>query len=133
MATTQLNENAISLLGAVDEVNIGDTATSQTIYTVPTGKVCIPDHVIIHNLSATAASAVVTVGQTGALTDFLPSQTITALNSTDSVGILRPVPNATTVKHVQYSAGTAIKIDVGTASTGACLATVELWGRLYDA
>lgn len=133
MANVDLEEIAVSLLGAVDGVNIGDTATSETIYTVPPGKVCILDHIIIRNLSATAASAVVSVGQLGALTDFLPNQTITALNSTNSVGILRPVPNATTVKHIQYSAGTLIKLDVATASTGACTARVEAWGKLADA
>jgi hypothetical protein len=131
--SVQLNEKTVVLLGAVDSVDLGNTATSQTLYTVPTGKKCVPDHVIIHNFSATAASCIVTVGQTGALTDFLPSQTLTACNSTDSVAILRPVPNALTVKHVQYSAATDIKIDVGTPAAGACLATVEFYGILYDA
>ena len=128
----ELNENCATLLDSADLVNLGDTATSQTIYTVPTGKRCILDRVIIRNFSATAASCIVTVGQTGALNDFLGSMTLTACNSTDSVALLRPVTSATVVKHILYAAGTALKIDVGTAAAGACLATVEFYGMLYD-
>jgi len=131
VADVDIKTQAISLLDAVDSVNLGDTATSETIYTVPTGYTCILDHVIIRNFSATAAGGIVTVGQTGALTDFLPSQTLTACNSTESVAILRPVPNATTLKHIQYIADDALILDVGTATTGACTATVEFWGRIY--
>lgn len=130
MADVDIKTQAISLLGAVDAVNLGDTATSATIYTVPTGFTCILDHVIIRNFSATAAAGIVTVGHTGTLTDFLPSQTLTACNSTESVAIMRPVPSATVVKHIQYVAADALILDVGTPTTGACTATVEFWGRI---
>lgn len=131
MADVDIKTLTVALLGAVDAVNLGDTATSATIYTVPTGYTCILDHVIIRNFSATAAAGIVTAGHTGTLTDFLGSMTLTACNSTESVAILRPIPSATVVKHIQYVANDALILDVGTATTGACTATVEFWGTLY--
>jgi hypothetical protein len=129
--SVQLNEKTPALLAKALLVNLGDTATSQTIYTVPAGFTCILDRVIIRQFSATAASCIVTVGQTGALTDFLGSMTLTACNSTNSVAILRPIPSGTVVKHIEYTPGTALILDVGTAAGGACTATVEFYGTLY--
>jgi len=119
------------MLGSVDSVDL-NSETQTTLYTVPTGKKCVLNYVRLRNISADCASAVVTVGQVGALTDFLGSQTLSGLNAAASTGILTPVPNATTVKGIEYTAGEVIQIDVATAAGSACTATVELFGTLDD-
>ena len=130
-----LTHNAVTLLGSEDSVDLGATGQT-TIYTVPTGKKCVLDHVRIRNLSGDAKITVVTIGQVGALTDFLGAQTIAALNAAAATGILRPVPNATTVKGIEYTAGEVLQIDVTTASgdgAGIPTATVEFFGTLDSA
>ena len=127
-----LKEKAVALLGSVDSVDLNASAAT-TIYTVPTGKKCVLDHVRIRNLSANATNAVVTIGQVGALTDFLGSQTLSALNAAGATGILRPIPNATTVKGIEYTAGEVLQIDVATVASIACTATVEFFGTIDDA
>lgn len=127
-----LSHSAVTMLGSVDSVDLNAVAAT-TIYTVPTGKKCTLDHVRLRNISADCASAVITVGQVGALTDFLGSQTLSGLDAAASTGILTPVPNATTVKGIEYTAGEVLQIDVATAAGTACTATVEFHGMLDDA
>ena len=127
-----LSHNVITMLGSIDSVDLNAEAQT-TLYTVPTGKKCVLDHVRLRNISADCASAVVTVGQVGALTDFLGSQTLSGLDAAASTGKLTPVPNATTVKGIEYTAGEVIQIDVATAAGSTCTATVELHGMLDDA
>lgn len=128
-----LKEKAVALLGSVDSVDLNDDASSTTIYTVPTGKKCVLDHVRIRNISANCTSATCTVGQTGALTDFLGTQTLSGLNAAASTGILRPVPNATTVKGVEYTAGETLVFRVVVAAGVACTATVAFYGVIDSA
>jgi len=131
--SVDLKEKAVMLLGSVDLVNLNDAATSQLVYTVPTGKKCVLDHVRIRNLSATAASCTCTIGQTGALTDFLNTQTLSALNAAGATGKLTPVPHATTPKAIEYAAGTNLYFDVVVAAGSACTATIEFFGTIDDA
>ena len=131
-----LNHNGSMMLGSVDSINM-NSATATTLYTVPTGKKCVLDYVRIRNVSATLATnpAVVTVGQVGALTDFLGSQTLINISAAAKTCIL--VPEATThgtpLAGIEYTAGEVIQIDVATAVGGAATATVELFGTLDDA
>lgn len=131
---TIFTHNASVMLGSVDSINM-NSATATTLYTVPPGKKCVLDYVRIRNASATLATnpAVVTVGQVGALTDFLGSQTLTNMDAAAKTCILAPVPNATPVIAIEYTAGEVIQIDVATAVGGAATATVELFGTLDDA
>ncbi len=129
---TILSHNAVTLLGSVDTVDL-DTAAATTIYTVPTGKTCVLHHVVIRTLSTTPTGVTVTIGQVGALTDFLGTQTITAITATVGAGILRVIPNATTVLQQMYTAGEVLQIDVTNAKGSACTATVEFFGTLDDA
>lgn len=129
---SDLKEKSVALLGSVDSVDL-NAAAQTTIYTVPTGKKCVLDHVRIRNLSANATNAVVTIGQVGALTDFLAAQTLSALNAAAATGILRPVPNATTPKGIEYTAGEVLQIDVTVVASIACTATVEFFGTIDDA
>ncbi|MHC4560808.1 MAG: hypothetical protein ACYS80_26300 [Planctomycetota bacterium] len=127
-----LSHNAPVMLGSVDSVDLNAVAAT-TLYTVPTGKKCVLNFVRLRNISADCASAVVTVGQVGALTDFLGSQTLSNLNAAASTAILMPVPNATSVKGIEYTAGEVLQINVATAAGSGCTATVELFGTLDDA
>jgi len=127
-----LSHNVPVMLGSVDSVNLNAVAAT-TLYTVPTGKKCVLDSVRLRNISASCASAVVTIGQSGALTDFLGSQTLSGLDAAACTGILMPVPAATTVKGIEYTAAEIIQINVATAAGSACTATVELFGTLDDA
>ncbi len=128
-----LFENGISLLGSVDSVDLNDDASSTTIYTVPANKKCVLHHVRIRNLSATAASATCTVGQTGALTDFLNTRTLSALNAAAATGILSPIPNATPVIGVEYTAGEDLVFRVVLAAGSSCTATIEFFGTIDTA
>lgn len=120
-------------MGGVDSVDLNDDNSSTTIYTVPTGKKCVLDHVRIRNISANCTSATCTIGQTGALTDFLGTQTLSGLNAAASTGILRPLPNATTVKGIEYVAGNTLVFRVVAAAGVTCTATVEFFGTIDTA
>lgn len=129
---TILSHNAVTMLGSVDSVDF-NTETQTTLYTVPVGKKCVLDHAVIRNVSGDMGSAVVTIGQNGAVTDFLGSQTLSNLNAAASCGILRPIPHGTTAKGIEYTAGEVIEIDIATADGTGRTATVELYGTLDDA
>lgn len=128
-----LKAKAVALLGSVDSVDLNDDVSSTTIYTVPSGKKCVLDHVRIRNISANCTSATCTVGKTGALTDFLGTQTLSGLNAAASTGILRPIPNATTVKGIEYVAADTLVFRVVAAAGIACTATVEFFGTIDTA
>jgi hypothetical protein len=132
MATDSKTKGTM-LLGSVDLVDLNTTATATTIYTVPTGMKCVLDHVRIRVLSANATSSTVSVGQSGTPTDFLTTQTLSALNAAGATGILRPLPNATTVKGIEYTAGTVLVIKTVAAAGIACTATVEFFGTIDTA
>jgi len=103
-------------------------AAATTLYTVPTGYTAVIDHVDII-VGADAGASTLTIGRSTALTDFLNTQTITALNAANAKGELRPVPNATTVKQVTYAAGVIIQVNV-TAANGGATNTMIVWGYL---
>jgi hypothetical protein len=100
-----------------------------TLYTVPTGKRCVLTQAILV-AGADASTSALTIGQVGALTDFLGTQTLTGINAAYDVAILMPVPNATTVMTKSYPATTIIQADVTTGSGGATN-SLYLYGFLY--
>ena len=103
-------------------------AAATTLYTVPTGYTAVIDHVDVI-VGADAGASTVTIGRVGALTDFLDTQTITALNADGAKGELRPVPSATVVKQVTYAAGVIIQVNV-TAGNGGATNYMIVWGYL---
>jgi len=127
-----LNENAVSLLASVDSVDLNAVANT-TLYIVPAGKKFVPDHVKLRKLSADAASAVATFGQSSAKTDFVGAQTLSNLSAAGKAAKIQPVPSATPAVIVEYAAGTVFVIDVTTAAGGACTCTVDVFGKLADA
>ena len=127
-----LKEIAITLLSttALDV----QSATQTTLYTVPTGKRLVLDHVKVVCGSAASTTAGLSFGQSTALTDFLAEQTMTNLAAQYDCCICVPVPNASPVKTKSYAAGTIIQCDVATNDAdGATDCSVLLFGTLYDA
>lgn len=123
----ELNERSIARLSATTVSLAGTAAT--TLYTVPTGKRCVLTHAIIV-AGADAGASIVTIGQVGALTDFLPANTLSNLDAQYDAVILQPIPATTPLKEKSYAAGTVIQINVTTAAGGASN-TVYLFGFLY--
>lgn len=122
---SELSQNAITLLSTTN-VDLSTTAQT-TLYTVPTGKSLIIDSIILTAGSDTGASTL-TIGQSGALTDFL--STITLQTSTaGNAFYLIPVPSATPALQVSYPAGMIIQVDV-TGNSGGSTNSVQLFGYL---
>lgn len=122
-----LKEKAITLLSTTTlPLN---AAAAVTLYTVPVGKRCVLAKAILV-AGADASTSALTIGQVGALTDFLGTQTLTGINAQYDVAIMQPVPNATTVLTKSYAAATIIQADVTTGAGGATN-TLFLYGYLY--
>jgi len=100
-----------------------------TIYTVPAGKRCVLTKAVLV-VGADAGSTDFTIGQAGALTDFLGTQQCDNLNAANDAGIFMPVPNATASGIKSYAAGTVIKAVVANHAGGATN-TLYLFGFLY--
>ena len=130
---TDLKTKAVSLLGSVDSINMQGVAAT-TLYTVPAGMKCVPDHILIRNVTASLAGCACTFGQSTALTDFLPAHTLTNIDAAGEAVRLFPI-SATTpaLAIVEYTAAEIIQMNVTVAATGAAEATVELWGTIDTA
>jgi hypothetical protein len=127
MTLVNLKEKAISLLSTTT-VSLAANAQT-TLFTVPAGKRCVLDSALLV-AGADAGTTTVTIGQVGALTDFLGTQTLSGVNAQYDAAWLQPVPAATPVMRKSYAAGTVIQIDVG-ANAGGATNTVYLYGMLY--
>jgi len=106
-----------------------DADGETTIYTVPTGKTAVLTKAVLV-VGADAGSTDFTIGQAGALTDFLSTQQCDNLDAANDAGIFMPVPNATPAKIKAYAAGTVIKAVVANHAGGATN-TLYLFGFLY--
>ncbi len=106
-----------------------NAAAATTLFTVPVSKRCVVTHAVLV-AGADASTSVVTIGQVGALTDFLGAQTLSAIDAQFDTAILQPIPAATTAKVESYAAATVIQMDVTTGNGGATN-TVYLFGFLY--
>jgi hypothetical protein len=128
-----LKEKAISLLGSKAGIDLNTTTTETTIYTVPTGKTCILSRIVLRAFSADSLLSTVSVGQAGAATDFLTTQTLTGITASFATQALTltNVPNATPVVQVLYPAGTAIVVKTVAASGAACTCTADVFGYIY--
>lgn len=134
MAGVDLKEKALTLLSTTSVSVV--TAGATTLYTVPTGKRCVlHSAILVHNSAGvTSVTGQVTIGQVGALTDFVGTQTLTNLAAQYDAVIVQPVPHASVpVKTKCYAAGTIIQMNVSTADTDGPTVLVMLYGTLYDA
>jgi len=100
-----------------------------TIYTVPTGRRLVLTKAILI-VGADAGTTVISIGADTAETNWLPNNTLSALDAANDVGVLMPVPSATTVLGKSYAAGTVIQAKVSSQAGGATNA-LHLFGFLY--
>jgi hypothetical protein len=121
-----LKANAITLLSTTTVSFAGNGNT--TLYTVPVGNRLVLDQVIIV-AAADAGTTTVSVGQSTALTDFLPVNTLSNLDAQYDTVVLMPIPNTTPLKNKSYVSGTLIQIAV-TNHAGSAGNSVYLYGTL---
>jgi len=107
--------------------------TDLTLYTVPVGKEFTPFAIGISNASANLTNAVVSFGQSTAKTDFLGNQTLSGVNATGDACWCLPVPNATPVGIVTYTAGEVFVMDRVTAAGIAATADISVFSFINDA
>jgi hypothetical protein len=124
--------NCLTRVASVS-VNLNGTAADETaLYTVPAGHTFIPAMVILRDLSASATSAVITLGKAaGNCDEFLGDQTLSALDGTTKVGILQPIPHGTTADGIEFTAGQIFAMEITTAAGIACTAVADVFGYLY--
>jgi hypothetical protein len=125
-------EKGIALLAAPVAIADLSSATATTLYTVPIGKTCILSHAMVRVADDVGANLELTIGQVGALTDFVGTTNGDNLNALGDVIIMAPVPSATPATLKEYTAGEIIQIDVAVAGN-AVAATVYLFGTEDDA
>jgi len=98
------------------------TAQANTLYTVPTGKVCRISHVVVRDPTASLAG-----GTSYSVTNWKLTFSLATLTTlgTDYITI----DNENT-KYTETAAGVAIQLTVTTGSTLAANATIDLFGYL---
>jgi len=121
-------ETCDSLL-SVNTLSLAATGTT-TLYTVPAGKRCILTKAYLV-AGGSAGTSTLTIGQVGALTDFLGTQTLSNLTAQNDAVILSPVPSATPPKQKSYNEGTVIQANV-TSASGSATNTIYLFGFLIN-
>jgi len=126
-----LKEAADALLSVTEIADLSSEAET-TLYTVPTGKTLILTKALLRANGDVGASGVATIGQSGAVTDFVGTTNLDNLDAASDVILMAPVPSATPATLVEYVAAEVIKFDVATAGN-AVAATCYLFGILDDA
>jgi len=123
-----LIENALTLISTttVDFSGTGQT----TLYTVPVGKLFIPVFAIVR-CGADAGATDITLGRSGALTDFLGTTQLDNLDADGDQVLLMPVPQDTALKLKTYAAGVVFQVDV-TVGNGGATNYIDLFGFLID-
>lgn len=132
MATDDLKELGVTLIAQLLAQNFNLTS-DLTLYTVPVGKEFTPFAICISAASGDLASSVVSFGQSTAKTDFLGNQTLSGINAAGDAGWCMPVPNATPVGIVTYTAGEVFTMDRVTAAGVSATADVSVFGFINEA
>lgn len=131
-------ESGIYLLSSTASVPLDAAGgTEKVLYTVETGKKCVPIMVVMHTFDEAIDECVVTFGITGGTCDeFLGDQTLTVVGAgfADEALIIQPIPNATTVAALILDAAESFGMEITTAeTTGTPTVTIDVFGYLYDA
>lgn len=126
-----LQEKCIALLSKTELTSLA-VASERTIYTVPTGKTCILCFAFIKFAGDPGDAGVLTIGQSGAVTDFVATINTDNISANLSVAPIGPIFNATPPELIEYVAGESIILDVQVAAN-AVTATCYLFGFLDDA
>ena len=122
-----LIDSGISLLSTTTVTTDLSTTGATTLYTVPTGKSCILSHGYLKAAGDVGANLAVTIGQVGALTDFVGTTNGDNLDAANDVVLIAPVPSATPATNKLYVAGTVLQINVAVGGN-AVAGTVYLFG-----
>lgn len=124
-----LEENSIALISIT---TVSHAATGQTtLTTVPSGFRFIPDHVKIE-AAGDESTTDITIGQVGALTDFIGTTQLDNLDAQYDVVKIQPVQADPPAKQKSYAAGTVVQVDV-TVANGNAGNTYLLFGTLKAA
>lgn len=128
-----LNENSIALLntGGTTIADLSSTGAT-TLYTVPTGKVCIPVMAWLKVEGDVGAALVCSIGRSTALTDFVGATNGDNLDADEDAILMMPVPSATPATNKTYAAAVIIQFNVSVAGN-AVAGKVWLFGFLFDA
>lgn len=119
-------ENNVCLLAIV---TVNHSAAAQTtLHTVPSGFRCILDQVKIE-AAGDEADTDITIGQVGALTDFIGTTQLDNLDAQYDVVKIQPIQADPPVKQKSYAAGTVIQVDV-TVANGNAGNTYFVYGTL---
>jgi len=122
-------ENNIALLAIV---TVDHSAAAQTtLLTVPSGFRCILDHVKIE-AAGDEAETDITIGQVGALTDFIGTTQLDNLDAQYDAVKVQPIQADPPAKQKSYAAATVIQVDV-TAANGNAGNTYLVFGTLEPA
>ncbi len=127
-----LKESCDGLLSVTTIADLS-SETQTALYTVPTGYTLIlTKGYLVSDEGDVGASLVVTIGQNGAVTDFVGTTNGDNLDAAEDVILMAPVPSATPAKLKRYTAGTVIELDVATAGNGVT-GELLLYGTLQAA
>lgn len=122
-------ENSVALLAVVTVDH--SSATQTTLLTVPSGYRCILDHVKVE-AAGDEAQTDITIGQVGALTDFVNTTQLDNLDAQYDVVKIQPTQADPPAQQKSYGAGTVIQVDV-TAANGNAGNTYLVFGTLKEA
>ncbi|KKL81562.1 hypothetical protein LCGC14_1993500 [marine sediment metagenome] len=117
-------------------INLNAVAPSEmSLYQVPLNKEALPVMVILRELSADAANAVVTFGLYGVagnVDQWLSDVTLSGFDAVDKGGVIMPIPAATPVVQDLLTAGQEFGVEITTAAGGACTCTMDTFGYEWD-
>ena len=135
---TELDHNSIALIGQEDacDLDAANGTEKKLCPACPTGKIFIPDHVVMDEFSAACGTAVVTFGIAGGNCDeFLGDQTLTNIGAgyAAEVLILRPIPNATPAASCKLTAGEEFAMEITTKEGSALTARIDVFGHYKNA
>lgn len=122
-------ENSIALLSVTTVDHSAAAAT--TLTTVPSGYGMAVDHIKI-KAAGDEADTDITLGQVGALTDFIGTTQLDNLDAANDIVKVQPIQADPPVKQKWYPAGTVFQVNV-TAANGNAANTYFLFGTLEEA
>ena len=127
MATAYNEENGIAMVAIVTTID-HSSATAQDLYEVPSGFRFLWDHVKIE-AAGDEAQTDITLGQVGALTDFIGTTQLDNLDAQYDVVKVQPIQADPPEMQKSYAAGTQLQVNV-TAANGNAANTYMIFGTL---
>lgn len=127
----ELKESGIALLSTTTVTTNLSATGATTLYTVNIGKTLILSHAYLTAGGDVGANLAVTIGQVGALTDFVGTTNGDNLDAANDCILIAPIPSATPATNKQYTAGEVIQLNVAVAGN-AVSGIVDLYGMEKD-